>query len=117
MLVLVYGLNRLKTKNEMRASNLIMVTAGLCFSLNMYMHLRIAIFAMLLGGGYIAWSALINRLWILPRFWAGIVIFALTAAITSAPLLILVQICMATLSTGFADLATLAAKYRFSQWR
>ena len=65
-----------------------MVVAGLCFSLNVYMHLRIAIFAMLLGGGYIVWSMFTCRLWARRRFWTAMLVFALTAGLTSAPLLI-----------------------------
>ena len=88
MLSLIYGFDSLRAGKGLRTTGNIMLIAGLCFSFNMYMHLRIAIFAMLLGGGYIAWSALACRLWAQRRFWAAMLVFALSAAITSAPLLI-----------------------------
>ncbi|MCY3832467.1 MAG: hypothetical protein OXG85_05590 [Chloroflexi bacterium] len=63
------------------------LAAGLCFALNMYMNLKIGIFAMLLGGGYLLWNAFAHRLWARRRFWLAMLIFASTAASTSAPLL------------------------------
>ena len=88
MLFLAYGLSRFRVEDGERKANIIMVVAGLCFSLNVYMHLRIAIFAMLLGGGYIVWSMFTCRLWARRRFWTAMLVFALTAGLTSAPLLI-----------------------------
>jgi len=86
MLCLAFGFKRLAA-GEARVS-IVMVAAGLCFSLNMYMHQRIAIFALLLGGGYIVWSALACGLWARRRFWLAMAIFSSVAASTSAPLLI-----------------------------
>ena len=88
MLSLIYGLDRLHAGYRLRTTGIIMVIAGVCFSLNVYMHLRIAIFAVLLGGGYIVWSMFARRLWARRRFWTAMLVFALTAATTSAPLLI-----------------------------
>lgn len=86
MLCLAIGIERLAA-GDARAP-IVMALAGLCFSLNMYMHQRIAIFAMLLGGGYLLWSALAYRLWARRRFWLAMAIFAFVAASTSAPLLL-----------------------------
>ena len=88
ILALVYGLDRLRARNGLRRTSVIMVIASLCFALNAYMHLRIAIFAMLLGGGCIVWSMFADRLWARRRFWAAMLVFALTATTASAPLLI-----------------------------
>ena len=90
---LVYAVLRLRAfrvrkGKGLRASLIMMVMAGLCFALNMYMNMKIAIFAMLLGTGYIVWSAFAYRLWARRRFWISILLFALTASATSAPLLI-----------------------------
>lgn len=87
VLLLAYGLDRLRAGNEMRKTGIIMVIAGLCFSLNVYMHLRIAIFAMFIAGGYLLWFALAYRLWALRWFWLAVGIFAASATISSAPLL------------------------------
>lgn len=88
VLLLAYGLERLRAGNEMRKTGIIMVMAGLCFSLNMYMHLRIAIFAMLIAGGYLLRSAFALRLWARRRFWLAVGLFAASATISSAPLLL-----------------------------
>ncbi len=87
MLCLAHGLNRLRAANGQRAF-LIMALAGLCFSMNIYMHLRVAIFALLIGGAYICWAMFAHKLWARRQFWLALLVFALTAALTSAPLLI-----------------------------
>ncbi len=87
MLCLAHGLNRLRAANGQRAF-LIMALAGLCFSINMYMHLRVAIFALLIGGAYICWAMFAQKLWARRQFWLALLLFALTAALTSAPLLL-----------------------------
>ena len=38
ILLLLYGVKRLRAGNEIRTTYLIMFIAGLCFSLNVYMH-------------------------------------------------------------------------------
>jgi len=88
ILLLVYGVKRLRAGNEIRTTYLIMFIAGLCFSLNVYMHLRIGIFAMLIGGGYIVWKTFADRLWARHQFWLAMLVFSLTASVISAPLLL-----------------------------
>lgn len=88
MLALTCAIERLRNGSEFRLTGIIMVVAGICFSFNVYMHLRIGIFAMLLGGGYIVWSAFVYRLWARRQFWLAMAVFAVTASATSAPLLL-----------------------------
>ena len=88
MLCLAYGLRQIRIARPGRKLIVIMVLAGLCFSLNAYMHLRIAIFALLIGGPYVAWQSIAQRLWSRRTFWIAMLVFALTAAVTSAPLLL-----------------------------
>ena len=64
-----------------------MILAGFVFTLNMYTNLKIGIFAMLIGGGYVLFLFLWDRLWRLPMFWIGMVIFAVTTISFSSPLL------------------------------
>ncbi|MCY3917389.1 MAG: hypothetical protein OXG49_15375 [Chloroflexi bacterium] len=89
VLVLAYGLERLRAGTEFRRTGNIMLLAGLIFSLNVYMHLRIAIFAMLIAGAYLLWSAVAYRLWARRRFWLAVGLFAASATISSAPLLLI----------------------------
>ena len=88
MLFFVYGLSCVRKECGPRTSIFIMVVAGLCFALNMYMNMKIAIFAMLLGGSYVVWSAFTYRLWSRRRFWTAILMFTLTSIAISAPLMI-----------------------------
>ncbi len=70
------------------ASAGLMVLAGICFAMNMYMNQKIAIFAMFLGASYLVWNAIFWRLWARRRFWMTLVVFALTAFLACAPLLL-----------------------------
>ncbi len=88
VLLLAYGFECLRAGNKFRKTGIIMAVAGLCFSLNVYMHLRIAIFAMLIAGGYLLWSAFAYRLWARRRFWLAVALFAAAATLSSAPLLL-----------------------------
>jgi len=88
VLLLACGFDRLRAGIEMRKTGIIMMIAGLCFSLNVYLHLRIAIFAMLTAGGYLLWCASAYRLWARRRFWLAVGLFAITALMSSAPLLL-----------------------------
>ena len=88
VLLLAYGLDCLRAGTDFRRTCFIMLIAGLCFSLNVYMHLRIAIFAMLIAGGYLLWSAFALRLWARRRLWLAVGLFVVTGSIISAPLLL-----------------------------
>ncbi|MDE2638601.1 MAG: hypothetical protein OXI30_19710 [Chloroflexota bacterium] len=87
ILALMDGLDRARSEQDSGKSNIVMALAGLCFAANVYMHLRIGIFAMLLAGGYIVWRLIAGRLWAQRRFWLAMATFALTAFAASSPLL------------------------------
>ena len=88
MLALVYGLGAARQRCRPRLVFGVMILAGICFALNLYMNLKIAIFALLLGGGYIVWAMMAQRLWARRLFWIATLVFALTATALSWPLLV-----------------------------
>ena len=88
MLALAYGLTLLQKRCRLHTYMGAMTLAGLCFALNMYVNLKIAILAMLIGGPYIAWAMIAHRLWARRTFWTGMLAFALFATVFSLPLLI-----------------------------
>ena len=88
MLAFVGGLSRVRSQRGLAAVLPIMVVAGICFSLNLYMNLKIGIFAMFLGGGYAVMYLIAHRLWLSTRLWQALAAFALAATALSAPLLL-----------------------------
>ena len=88
MLAFVYGLMRLRAHADSREIRGIMLVAALLFSLNVYANLKIGIFAMLLGGGFVLLYMLVHRLWALRSFWMALVIFGLACLVFCAPSLL-----------------------------
>ena len=88
MLAFVYGLMRIRARAEMRALVPTMLVAAFLFSLNVYANLKIGIFAMLLGGGYVLLYMLVHRLWALRSFWMSMIIFGLASVVICAPSLL-----------------------------
>ncbi len=88
MLVFLYGLSQIQVRKRTRSVLLVMVVAGFLFSLNAYMNLKIAIFAMLLGGGFVFLYMVIHKLWTLRLFWTAMFVFGISAIVFSSPLLI-----------------------------
>jgi len=87
MLAFLVGLSQIRARKQARSVMLIMIVAGFLFSLNAYMNLKIAIFAMLLGGGYVLLYMIAQRLWPLRLFWTAMFVFGLSAILFSWPLL------------------------------
>ncbi len=87
MLAFLVGLSGIRARKQARSVMLMMIVAGFLFSLNAYMNLKIAIFAMLLGGGYVLLVMLAHRLWPLRLFWMAMFVFGLSAILFSWPLL------------------------------
>ena len=88
MLAFVYGLMRIRARAVMRALVPTMLAAAFLFSLNVYANLKIGIFAMLLGGGYVLLYMLVHRLWALRSFWMSMIIFGLASVVICAPSLL-----------------------------
>lgn len=88
MLALVSGLKAARETRPTPVVFRVMTLAGICFALNVYMNLKIAIFAMLLGGGYILWALVAHRLWAKRLFWIGLLVFSVSATVLGLPLLI-----------------------------
>ena len=88
MLAFVYGLIRIRALADMRALVPTMLVAAFLFSLNVYANLKIGIFAMLLGGGYVLLYMLVHRLWALRSFWMSMIIFGLASVVICAPSLL-----------------------------
>ncbi|GEM_PF-799735 len=65
-----------------------MILASLAFSANVYMNYKIGVFAMLLGGFYIAWRLIADRLWQYRNFWVGSIIFSVLSVALCLPILI-----------------------------
>jgi len=87
MLAFLCGLFRLRKGERSRSVYPAMIAAGICFALNLYMNLKIAVFAMLLGGSYLCFFASVEKLWLSRRLWLGLGAFVVTATVLSAPLL------------------------------
>ncbi len=87
MLAYMSGLSRIQQQGYSRQIVGRMILAGLLFSLNVYMNLKIALFAMLLGSGYVFLYMLWYRLWRFWVFWIAMVIFAVSALGFSLPIL------------------------------
>ncbi|MXX84676.1 MAG: hypothetical protein F4Y70_14625 [Chloroflexi bacterium] len=66
----------------------LMLGAGICFSLNLYMNLKIGILAMLLGGGFALLYLGATGLWRSRDCWLVLILFSLTALVICAPLLL-----------------------------
>ncbi len=88
MLAFVYGLMRIRARGDMRALVPTMLVAAFLFSLNVYANLKIGIFAMLLGGGYVLLYMLVHRLWALRSFWMSMIIFGMASVVICAPSLL-----------------------------
>ena len=88
MLAFVYGIAQLKTTEHPRQIAGVMVLAGFLFSMNAYANLKIALFAMLLGGGYVVLAMLAHQLWRVRLFWFAMLIFGISALGFSSPILI-----------------------------
>ncbi len=87
MLAFLAGLSQVRARKSTRSALLLMVAAGLLFSLNAYVNLKIAMFAMLLGGGYVLLYMIAHRLWASRLFWAAMLVFGMSALAFSLPLL------------------------------
>ncbi len=85
MLAFVYGLMRIRARADMRALSPTMLAAAFLFSLNVYANLKIGIFAMLLGGGFVLLYMLVHRLWALRSFWMSMILFGLASVVICAP--------------------------------
>lgn len=89
MIFFVLGLRRIHdSASNFRTIAILMGLAGVAFSANIYMNLKIGVFAMLIGGCYVLWVMMIHQLWRYRVFWGGLVIFALVSGVVSAPILI-----------------------------
>lgn len=88
MLAFVYGLMRIRAGADARALRWTMLAAAFLFSLNVYANLKIGIFAMLLGGGFVALYMIVHRLWALRNFWMSMIIFGLASVAICAPSLL-----------------------------
>ena len=88
MLAFVYGLTQIRARRSARTVRIIMLLSAFLFSLNVYANLKIGIFAMLLGGGFVLLYMVAHQLWKLRTFWLSMAIFALASLVISLPVLI-----------------------------
>ncbi|MCY4538416.1 MAG: hypothetical protein OXE52_09340 [Chloroflexi bacterium] len=88
MLAFVYGLMRIRARANTRSVYWTMLVAAFLFSLNVYANLKIGIFAMLLGGGFVALYMIVHRLWALRNFWTSMIMFGLASIAICAPSLL-----------------------------
>ena len=101
MLFFMLALWRLRDGARWRDSMPLTLLAAVCFSLNLYMNLKIGILAMLLGGGYALLYLPARGLWRSRECWLSLTLFGLSAAVLCAPLLL-----HALGSEGFAAAAS-----------
>lgn len=88
MLFFLLALFRLRAGAGWRAVAPVMLGASICFSLNLYMNLKIGILAMLLGGGFALLYMMATGLWRSRDCWLTLFLFSLTALVICAPLLL-----------------------------
>ena len=88
MLAFLYVLSQVAKKRDVRSLVPITVVAAFLFSLNAYANLKIAMFAILLGGSFAALYAISHQLWRLRRFWITMLVFGLSATFLLAPILV-----------------------------
>ena len=88
MLVFMIGLSAIKSGKQARSVIGLIVLAGLLYAMNIYMNLKIALFAMLLGGGFVLLYMLAHHLWKKPLFWLAMTVFGISAIGFGSPVLI-----------------------------
>ena len=88
MLAFVYGLWQVRAQRPARQIYRIMLLAALLFSLNVYANLKIGIFAVLLGGGYVLLYLLAHQLWRQRLFWSAMLVFGVLCIVICLPVLI-----------------------------
>ncbi|MCY4465477.1 MAG: hypothetical protein OXE46_08070 [Chloroflexi bacterium] len=88
MLFFMLALFRLRAGDGWRAIIPITLCAGICFSLNLYMNLKIGILAMLLGGSFALLYLAASSLWTSRDCWLTLLLFSFTALVICAPLLL-----------------------------
>lgn len=88
MLAFMVGLSAIQARANWRRVMGLMILAGFLFAMNAYMNLKIALFAMLLGGGYIILMMIAHRLWRVPIFWMSALVFGVSALGFSLPMVL-----------------------------
>lgn len=90
MLAFVSLMYRLKSDKPLSTRTwLLWVGAAiLAYSGNVYMNLKIGVFAALVGGVYIAWIMLFDGYWKIKRFWYTLILFAIGCVIACSPTLL-----------------------------
>ncbi|MCY4021212.1 MAG: hypothetical protein OXG39_17530 [Chloroflexi bacterium] len=88
MLAFVCGLMQIRYRASTHGIFWTMLAAAFLFSLNVYANLKIGIFAMLLGGGFVLLYMIVHRLWTLRSFWKSMMIFGLASIVICAPSLL-----------------------------
>ena len=90
MFALVTLLNRLKSGESLsrRRWLLWILCAVLAYSANVYMNLKIGVFATLIGFLYILWIALFDGYWRIKRFWWTLAGFGIGCLLICAPQLV-----------------------------
>ena len=88
MLFFMLALFRQRVGAGWRAGLPLTLVASICFSLNMYMNLKIGILAMLLGGGFALLYLAATGLWTSRDCWLTLLLFSLAVLIICSPLLL-----------------------------
>ena len=88
MLFFLLALFRLRAGADWRTVVPLTLGAAICFSLNLYMNLKIGILAMLLGGGFVILLLPTRGLWRSRDCWLTLLLFSSIAALLCAPLLL-----------------------------
>ncbi len=88
MLFFMLSLLRLRAGAGWRSVAPMILVASICFSLNLYMNLKIGILAMLLGGGLALLVLPTSGLWRSRDCWLTLLLFSLTALVICSPLLL-----------------------------
>lgn len=89
MLCLLILLDIIRQGDASRRKTLFwLIVTILAYSANVYMNLKIGVFTALIGGVYLVWVMVWDKLWRSKRFWGTMIAFGVGCLILCAPILI-----------------------------
>lgn len=87
MLTYVYAIDLIRNRASLRKTIPFMLLAAIIFNFSVYINLKIGIFAMLLGGGYVLLAFVWHKLWQYRNFWISMIVFGAVTVALALPIL------------------------------
>lgn len=88
MLAYIYAIDLMRHRESLRKIIPYILLSAVLFNFSVYINLKIGIFAMLLGGGYVLLAFFWHKLWQYRNFWIGMVVFGVVTIGIGLPILI-----------------------------